>query len=80
MQESFSIREFAKAHGIGPNKVRDLIARGELIAFDVSAPGSSRRRWRISQDAAADFAERRSSRHLVQTKRKRKAARATSYF
>ncbi|MEX0700725.1 MAG: helix-turn-helix domain-containing protein [Planctomycetales bacterium] len=48
--------------GVAPESVVAWLRSGELVGIDVSRPGSSRPRYRISPDALAAFVAARASR------------------
>jgi transposase len=51
----------AKRYGVDPHKVLSWIKRGELHAIDVAGQTGGRPRYRISQEAIAQFEARRSA-------------------
>jgi len=59
---NFTPRQYADKWRVDPETVLRWIKRGELVAVDVSAGNRKKPRWRISQEAAAAFEARRSSR------------------
>jgi hypothetical protein len=73
--------DIAEYLGIDTPAVLKFIAAGELIAHDVSAPGSRCRRWRIAPDDLAAFLLRRRSRPASpQPKRKKRAVETAGEF
>lgn len=53
--------EIAAQLGVEPEKVRDWIERGELIAVNIAARTTGRPRWRISTEEFQHFLVRRRS-------------------
>lgn len=51
---------YAEQWGVDADTIRGWCARGELVAVNVAKRADSKKpRWRISEDAAAEFLERR---------------------
>lgn len=68
MTRPLDITEAAEALGIGTDQVRDLIASGKLLAFNVSN-GRKNCSWRIDLSAIEDFKRARSSRPVERAPR-----------
>lgn len=58
--------------GVSPEKVLAWIASGELAAVDLASPGSTRSRWKISEEALAEFLARRAAKPEAKPKRRTK--------
>lgn len=65
-------REVAEMLRISIDKVLLLIHSGELVAADLSSPGSSRPRYKIDPLELAIFLKQRSTRSQPKASRKRK--------
>lgn len=64
--------EVADLLGIAAEKVVGCIRRGELLAFDVANPGSTRPRFRVSREALQQFLASRSTRRPEKPQRRRR--------
>lgn len=72
-EQSFTVRALAARWAVPAEKVRDLIASGQLSALDVSLhPGQGKARWRILADAVERFERSRSTVQPATQKRTRK--------
>ena len=60
-QEFVNPVELGKAIGIDTATVRKWIAEGWLPAVDMRSPGTSRPRWRISEEGYEAFVKKRSN-------------------
>lgn len=47
--------------GVSREVLRQHCQRGTIKAFDVAAPGATRRQWRITHEALEEFLEKRSN-------------------
>jgi hypothetical protein len=56
-----TVPDVARRYRVGEDKVRALIARGELIAVNAASALCGRPRWVVLPDALAAFERRRSS-------------------
>ena len=72
--------ELAKRWRIKSERVLAMIRRGELRAFDVSEPGSSRPRFRISPDAVIEYENRHAPTAPSKPSRRRRDSTVTEYF
>lgn len=54
-----TVKEVSDYLGLATERVYDLIAAGELEAFDLAAPGAARRTYRVSPTHLADYLTRR---------------------
>lgn len=54
-----SIKDIQKRYGVGEHTVLGWIRRGELRAINVCRTGSSRPKWRITEQALEAFEENR---------------------
>lgn len=76
-----TVNQAAIELGIPARGVRDLIARYELRAYDVSQrPDSGKPRWRITPEAIADFKDKRENRPTDQPPRRRAVRRASNQY
>lgn len=57
-QQLHTVQAVAQALGLSTRRVRELIAKGQLVAVNVSS-GDLRPRFRITDDAYQDFVARR---------------------
>jgi hypothetical protein len=74
-------RQVAEQLVVAPEKILALIESGELLAVNVASAGSSRPRWRISQEAFDQFLQRRQNRPPApRVQRRRKATTVKEYF
>jgi excisionase family DNA binding protein len=69
----------AQRLGVSDDQVRLLIARGLLVATDVST-GSKRAAWRIHPDDLDEFLDSRRSQPLVPTPRQARRVGERVYF
>jgi hypothetical protein len=76
----FTPPSVAKRYGVGVGKIHELIAAGELEAFDISSRTSKRPRYRISADALERFELRRSAVAKPQQTPKRKPKATRDFF
>lgn len=68
-----SPKQYANARQVSVHKVLGWIKRGELRAIDLSDKhGSGRPRWKITQEAIAEFESRRQASAPHQKVRRRK--------
>lgn len=58
---TLSVKQLQKKYGVGEHTVLGWIRTGELRAINVSRSGSSRPKWRISEEALKAFEEHRSA-------------------
>jgi transposase len=72
--KTFGIREIRERYGVGEHTVLGWIRRGELLAIDVSRRQGGRPKWRISEQALADFESLRTFTIAQPKKRRRKRA------
>jgi excisionase family DNA binding protein len=74
--QAYTVIQAAKRLGISVRAMRDLIARYEIQAYDVTHnPGTGRARWRITEEAIQDFQDKRSNRPTTDTPRRRSMRR-----
>ena len=71
-QQVFTPPELAKRWRVSSDKVRNFIATGELVAFNVANKQSGRPRYRISIEEVRKFEARRATPPKPQVKRKMK--------
>ena len=78
----FSPPELAAQWGVGPDKIIDLIHKGELVAVNLSLHKLARPRWRISQAEAERFLRSRESQPATPATapRRRKLELAERYY
>jgi hypothetical protein len=72
--------EYGRRIGVHRDRIIAFIRRGELRAIDVSEPGTSRPRYRISPEAIAEFERRRSAVALPKPIRRRRHPTIKSFF
>ena len=72
--------EAAKEVGIDPKKIIDEIRAGHLEAIDLAARNSKRPRYRISDEAFADWLASRTVRPPSKPARRRKQLNVREYF
>lgn len=58
---SLTVKQFAESEQMGVGTVLDLIAAGELVAYDISRKSGGKPSWRIAVEERQSFRERRSS-------------------
>lgn len=67
--------------GVNPDKIWHWIATGELRAINVALSAQGRPRWRITEEAVAEFESLRSSQPKIRrTRRKRAPLPATEQW
>lgn len=71
---TFSPQQVAERYGVDHFKVLRWINSGQLAAVNVATSPKGRPRWRISEEALADFERRRSNMPAPTTSRRRKSA------
>lgn len=52
---TYSVKDLQERYGVGEHTVLGWIRRGELRAIDVSRQRGGRPKWRITEEALADF-------------------------
>ena len=69
---AFSLQDLQERFGVGEHTVLGWARQGELKAIDVRRSGSSRAKWRITEEALIEFETSRASRTLspVQVRRR----------
>jgi hypothetical protein len=75
--------DLARQWGVDASKILHLIAAGELVAVNLAARVDGRPRWRISDEEAAAFLQRRQSRPAPpapRPRRRRKPSEVREYF
>lgn len=73
--------ELARRWRIKPDRIIRMIRRGELRAFNIAEPSSSRPRYRIPPDAIVEFENRRSGAETPKPRRRRRQpADVVQYF
>jgi hypothetical protein len=80
VEAGLTVAEFARQRRIGKDKVRALIARGELVAVNVAINLCGRPRWVLLPDAVAAFDRRRSSAPMPKPARRRKRTQEIDFY
>lgn len=73
----------AELWGVDEKKVLRFIATGELVAINLAQRSSGRPRWRISEEAAQAFLDRRQSRvpsPRTTSSRRKKATNVVEFY
>ena len=74
--EFLTAPQIAESLGVNPHKVILWIARGELLAIDISQTRAKMPRWRIRREDFDAFLERRTSSPTPKTVRRRRKRNA----
>lgn len=72
MGKTYLPRELAERYGVTEDKIRALIRAGELRAVNVALHVGGRPRWRIPEEAVAEFEARRAAHPRITRTRRRK--------
>jgi excisionase family DNA binding protein len=75
-----TVAEVARRYRIGRDKVRALIARGELAAVNTASTMCGKPRWIVLPDALAVFERRRQGGPVPITRRRRKRAHEVDFY
>ena len=70
MSVTFSPQQIAERHGIDRAKVLRWIDAGDLRAINVASNPNGRPRWRIPEEALAEFEQRRANPAAVPVQRR----------
>jgi hypothetical protein len=77
--KTFQVKDIAERHSVAADKVLEWIAKGELIAINVSTdPNAKRPRWRVTAEALEAFEQSRASNPPAPKPTKRRRRRATA--
>ena len=79
-EEHLDLARACKRWGCAPESIIGFIKSGELRAFNVAAKGTTRPRWRITEEAIREFERRRAAVPVKPAQKKRRPREATAYF
>jgi hypothetical protein len=75
-----TVREVARRYRISPDKVRALIARGELRAINTASVLCGKPRWVVTPEALAEFERRRAGGPPPEAPRRKKRKPVVDYY
>jgi hypothetical protein len=76
----FTVADVCRRWRCGADKVRRLLAKGELLGVNVAGSLTGRPLWRIPPEEVERFERRRSSAPAPKPPRRRRAAVALDYY